>query len=216
MVGKRTRQARRRARTRVKPRRWPASTRSISAAPDVCRTDGVQQPAAGRDRSRFPGCCDRRRRCRRARRSLCRRDGARVAVVGRSRRGEATARESGAELFIATEEADPAVAPKAWDGGVNLILNSAPSTAAGAAAFTGLAPDGTLAPCGDDDQPLTLPMGPAVTNRPHTGDEPRPARRTTSATRRPSPRRTTSCRVHADRSAGRELRAGCDGGRPLR
>ncbi|GLY78539.1 alcohol dehydrogenase catalytic domain-containing protein [Actinoallomurus iriomotensis] len=93
--------------------------------------------------------------------------GARVAVIGRSRRGEAAAREMGAERFIATQDADPAEALRAWDGGANVILNASPSTSAAAATLTGLAPDGTLVLCGYGPEPLTLPTQPMVLNRLH-------------------------------------------------
>ncbi|WBB58036.1 alcohol dehydrogenase catalytic domain-containing protein [Streptomyces sp. WMMC500] len=91
--------------------------------------------------------------------------GARVAAVGRSRRGEAAARELGAERYVATGDTDPAEALRAWDGGADLILNAAPSTAAATAALTGLAPDGTLVLCGYDETPLVLPPAPMVLNR---------------------------------------------------
>ena len=93
--------------------------------------------------------------------------GARVAVLGRSRRGEEQAKELGAELYIATEDTDPAVALKAWDGGANVVLNAAPSTAAASATLGGLAPDGTLVLCGYGSEPLTLPTQPMVLNRLH-------------------------------------------------
>ncbi|MDX3853347.1 alcohol dehydrogenase catalytic domain-containing protein [Streptomyces sp. AK02-01A] len=91
--------------------------------------------------------------------------GARVAVIGRSRRGEEQAKELGAELFIPSADTDPAVALKQWDGGANLVLNAAPSTAAAAATLGGLAPDGTLLLCGYGSEPLTLPTQPMVLNR---------------------------------------------------
>ncbi|MFJ5262540.1 alcohol dehydrogenase catalytic domain-containing protein [Streptomyces sp. NPDC088387] len=91
--------------------------------------------------------------------------GARVAVVGRSRRGEDQAKELGAELFVATQESDPAEALKAWDGGANLVLNAAPSTEAAVATLGGLAPDGTLLLCGYGTEPLVLPTQPMVLNR---------------------------------------------------
>jgi D-arabinose 1-dehydrogenase-like Zn-dependent alcohol dehydrogenase len=93
--------------------------------------------------------------------------GARVAVLNRSRRGEDQAKELGAELYIATEDTDPATALKAWDGGANVVLNAAPSTAAAAATLGGLAPDGTLVLCGYGPDPLTLPTQPMVMNRLH-------------------------------------------------
>ncbi|MBF8191988.1 alcohol dehydrogenase catalytic domain-containing protein [Nonomuraea sp. K274] len=91
--------------------------------------------------------------------------GARVAVIGRSAGGEANAKELGAELYVASRDTDPAAALKAWDGGANVILNSAPSNEAAAATLTGLAPDGTLVLCGYDNTPLTLMAQPMVLNR---------------------------------------------------
>ncbi|PRY02460.1 alcohol dehydrogenase catalytic domain-containing protein [Allonocardiopsis opalescens] len=91
--------------------------------------------------------------------------GARVALVGRSASGETHAKDLGAELYVASRDTDPAAALKAWDGGADVILNAAPSTAAAAAAVTGLAPDGTLVLCGYDNAPLTLPVPPMVLNR---------------------------------------------------
>ncbi|MGI5149969.1 alcohol dehydrogenase catalytic domain-containing protein [Plantactinospora sp. CA-294935] len=94
--------------------------------------------------------------------------GARVAVIGRTDRGEAAAREMGAEQFIATQQTDPAEALKAWDGcGANLVLNATPSTSAAAATLPGLAPDGWLVLCGYDPEPLTLPTQTMVLNRLH-------------------------------------------------
>ncbi|MFC9319060.1 alcohol dehydrogenase catalytic domain-containing protein [Streptomyces nigra] len=93
--------------------------------------------------------------------------GARVAVVGRSQEGADAAKELGAELFVATQDTDPAEALKSWEGGANVILNAAPSTAAGAATLGGLAPDGTLVFCGYGAEPLQLPIQPMVLNRLH-------------------------------------------------
>jgi propanol-preferring alcohol dehydrogenase len=93
--------------------------------------------------------------------------GARVAVIGRSARGEAQARSLGAELFVSTADTDPAAGLKAWDGGADVILNAAPSNAAAAATLGGLAPDGTLVLCGYSGEPLTLPVQPMVLNRLH-------------------------------------------------
>ncbi|QIQ06474.1 alcohol dehydrogenase catalytic domain-containing protein [Streptomyces liangshanensis] len=91
--------------------------------------------------------------------------GARVAVVGHARRGEDRAKEMGAELFVAGAETDPAAALKEWEGGADILLNAAPTTAAGTAAFGGLAPDGVLVLCGYDSEPLVLPSQPMVLNR---------------------------------------------------
>jgi len=93
--------------------------------------------------------------------------GARVAVIGHSRRSEDQAKELGAELYIASGDTDPAVALKAWDGGAQLVLNAAPSSEAAAATLGGLAPDGTLLLCGYGPDPLTLPTQPMVLNRLH-------------------------------------------------
>ncbi|MFC4032433.1 alcohol dehydrogenase catalytic domain-containing protein [Streptomyces polygonati] len=91
--------------------------------------------------------------------------GARVAVVGRSRRGADTAKALGAELFIASRDQDPGEALRAWDGGADVILNAAPSNSAAAATIGGLAPDGTLVLCGYSEEPLALPAQVMVLNR---------------------------------------------------
>jgi alcohol dehydrogenase, propanol-preferring len=94
--------------------------------------------------------------------------GARVTVIGRSRRDAQTAHALGAERYVATDDQDPADALRAWDGGADLIVNGAPSTAAAVAAFGGLAPDGTLVLLGyNAAEPLTLPTMPMVLNRLH-------------------------------------------------
>jgi propanol-preferring alcohol dehydrogenase len=93
--------------------------------------------------------------------------GARVAVIGRSAHGASTAKGLGAELYIASSETDPAPALKAWGGGADVILNSAPSNEAAAATLGGLAPDGTLVLCGYENKPLSLPVQPMVLNRLH-------------------------------------------------
>ena len=91
--------------------------------------------------------------------------GARVAAIGRSSRGEERARRLGAELFVAGSETDAAEALKAWGGGADVILNSAPTNAPASAVLTGLAPDGTLVLCGYDGAPLTLEVPPMVRDR---------------------------------------------------
>jgi alcohol dehydrogenase, propanol-preferring len=94
--------------------------------------------------------------------------GARVTVIGRSRRGAQAAEALGAERYVATEDQDPADALRAWDGGADLIVNAAPSTAAAVAAFGGLAPDGTLLLLGyQGAEPLTVPTMPMVLSRLH-------------------------------------------------
>jgi propanol-preferring alcohol dehydrogenase len=91
--------------------------------------------------------------------------GARVAVVGRSRRGEEQAKAMGAEMHIATDDTDPAEALKGWGLGADVILNAAPSTEAATAALGGLAPDGTLVLCGYGEDPMVLPTQPMILNR---------------------------------------------------
>lgn len=93
--------------------------------------------------------------------------GARVAVLGRSADGAEAAKELGAERYIATADQDPAEALRAWEGGANLIVNGAPSTAAAAATLGGLAPDGTLLLLGYSPDPLVLPTMPMVLGRLH-------------------------------------------------
>lgn len=93
--------------------------------------------------------------------------GASVAVISRSNRGEAAARELGAERFIATQDSDPAEALRTWHDGADLILNTTPSTAAAAATVTGLAPDGVLVLVGYDAEPLSLPAQQMVLKRLH-------------------------------------------------
>jgi len=83
--------------------------------------------------------------------------GARVAVVSRSRRAEDQAKAMGAELFVATDEQDPAAALTAWDGGADLVVNTAPASAAAEAALGGVAPDGTLLMLGYGPTPLNVP-----------------------------------------------------------
>ncbi|UQI46663.1 alcohol dehydrogenase catalytic domain-containing protein [Streptomyces sp. HU2014] len=91
--------------------------------------------------------------------------GTRVAALARSRDSEGQARGMGAELFVATEEQDPAEALKAWGGGADLVVNAAPSTDAALAAFGGLAPDGTLLLLGYGPEPLAVPTQPLIMNR---------------------------------------------------
>jgi propanol-preferring alcohol dehydrogenase len=93
--------------------------------------------------------------------------GAGVVVIGRSADGAAQAEELGAERYVATEDRDPAEALRDWDYGADLIVNSAPSTAAAVAASGGLAPDGTLLLLGYSPEPLVLPTQPMVLGRRH-------------------------------------------------
>jgi alcohol dehydrogenase len=70
--------------------------------------------------------------------------GARVAVISNTPDKENEARELGAEYFINTGAKKVADALREWDGGADIILQTAPSTQAATDAFPGLAPDGTL------------------------------------------------------------------------
>lgn len=70
--------------------------------------------------------------------------GGRVAVISNTADKEAEARELGAERFIATKGKNTAQELQAWDGGPDVILQTAPSAEAATQAFPGLAPDGTL------------------------------------------------------------------------
>ncbi|MEU9841567.1 alcohol dehydrogenase catalytic domain-containing protein [Actinomadura sp. NPDC048032] len=90
--------------------------------------------------------------------------GARVAVVSRSRRAEKEALGLGAELFVATDEEDPAEALRAW-GGADLVVNTAPATATGLAAFGGLRPDGTLLYLGMGAENVSVPPMALVSGR---------------------------------------------------
>ncbi|WP_084961084.1 alcohol dehydrogenase catalytic domain-containing protein [Thermoactinospora rubra] len=91
--------------------------------------------------------------------------GARVAVVSRNGRGADHAKALGAELFVATGEQDPAAALRGWDGGADVVVNTAPSTAAAEAAMGGIAPDGTLLMLGFDPSPLRVSPMHLVVNR---------------------------------------------------
>ena len=93
--------------------------------------------------------------------------GARVVILGRSRGGEARAKAIGAERYVATSETDPADALRGWDAGADLIVNAAPSSDAAAAAYGGLAPDGTLLLLGYGPEPLQLATMPMVLGRLH-------------------------------------------------
>ncbi|WP_021596187.1 alcohol dehydrogenase catalytic domain-containing protein [Actinomadura welshii] len=90
--------------------------------------------------------------------------GARVAVVSRSRRAEKEALDAGAEVFVATQEQDPAEALRAW-GGADVVANTAPDTGTGLAAFGGLRPDGTLLYLGMGAENVSVPPAALVSNR---------------------------------------------------
>jgi len=70
--------------------------------------------------------------------------GGRVAVISNSPDKKDQAQALGAECFINTQAQKAADALRAWDGGADVILATAPSTEAANAAIPGLAPDGTL------------------------------------------------------------------------
>jgi D-arabinose 1-dehydrogenase-like Zn-dependent alcohol dehydrogenase len=91
--------------------------------------------------------------------------GARVTAVSTSRRDEETLLSLGVERVIATDDTEPAGALKAWDGGADVVVNAAPSSAAAAATLGGIAPDGTLLLLGYGSDPLTLPTMPMVLGR---------------------------------------------------
>ena len=70
--------------------------------------------------------------------------GGRVAVISNTADKEKEARELGAERFISTQGKKTADALREWDGGPDVILQTAPSADAATEAFPGLGPDGTL------------------------------------------------------------------------
>ena len=86
--------------------------------------------------------------------------GARVAVLSSTAEKEGDARELGAELFIHTKTRSAAEALRAWEGGANLVLATAPSVESASAVFPGLAPNGMLVLLGAGPGELSLsPMG---------------------------------------------------------
>ena len=70
--------------------------------------------------------------------------GGRVAVISNSPDKKDQARELGAEYFVNTQAQKSGEALRAWDGGADVIIATAPSTEAANEAIPGLAPDGTL------------------------------------------------------------------------
>ncbi len=85
--------------------------------------------------------------------------GGRVAVVSTTRNKEPDARQRGAEKFIHIGTESVGEALRAWDGGADIILQTAPSAESANAALPGLAPDGTcvlLAPAPVVVDPLAL------------------------------------------------------------
>jgi alcohol dehydrogenase len=82
--------------------------------------------------------------------------GGRVAVFSTSADKETEAQALGAERFIHVKSAAPAEALKAWGGGADLVLATAPDAETMAAAFPGLAIDGTMMVLGAPFAPITL------------------------------------------------------------
>jgi alcohol dehydrogenase, propanol-preferring len=81
--------------------------------------------------------------------------GARVCVISRTAAGADAAREAGAERYLAAEETgDLAAALRGWDGGADVILNTAPTSAPASATLEGLAPDGALVILGYGAEPV--------------------------------------------------------------
>lgn len=84
--------------------------------------------------------------------------GGRVAVLSTSPGKEEDARALGAERFLDVGAGDPAEALQEW-GGADVVLGTAPSSAAMSAVVPGLSPDGTLVVMGIEDAMLeTHPM----------------------------------------------------------
>jgi alcohol dehydrogenase len=82
--------------------------------------------------------------------------GARVAVLSSSAGKEPEARELGAEWFIDVGSTKPGEALKAWDGGADLIIATAPDAGTMAASFPGLAIDGTMLVLGAPFEPVPV------------------------------------------------------------
>lgn len=82
--------------------------------------------------------------------------GGRVAVLSTSADKGREAHELGAERFIHIKREKPAAALKEWGGGADLILATAPDAETMAAAFPGLAMDGTMVVLGAPFAPISL------------------------------------------------------------
>jgi alcohol dehydrogenase len=82
--------------------------------------------------------------------------GGRVVVLSTSPEKEPAARELGAERFINVRNVNPADALRAWEGGADLILATAPDADTMAAAFPGLAIDGTMMVLGAAFAPIPV------------------------------------------------------------
>jgi D-arabinose 1-dehydrogenase-like Zn-dependent alcohol dehydrogenase len=75
---------------------------------------------------------------------LVRAMGGRVAVLSTTADKESEARDLGAERFINLKTESPGPALRAWEGGADIILATAPAAEAIVAGFGGLAPNGTM------------------------------------------------------------------------
>lgn len=82
--------------------------------------------------------------------------GGRVAVLSTNRENEPLAHELGSELFVNIKDGKPADALRAWEGGANLILATAPDADTMAATFSGLAIDGTMMVLGAPFEPIAV------------------------------------------------------------
>jgi propanol-preferring alcohol dehydrogenase len=82
--------------------------------------------------------------------------GGRVAVISSSANKKDEAQALGAEQFIHVKSTNPAEALKVWDGGADLILATAPDAETMAAAFAGLAGNGTMMVLGAPFAPISL------------------------------------------------------------
>jgi D-arabinose 1-dehydrogenase-like Zn-dependent alcohol dehydrogenase len=82
--------------------------------------------------------------------------GGQVAVLSTSADKEREAHGLGAERFIDVKSANPAEALKEWGGGADLILATAPDAETMAAAFPGLAVNGTMMVLGSPFAPISL------------------------------------------------------------
>lgn len=90
--------------------------------------------------------------------------GARVAVLSASAGKQAEALQLGAEKFTNSQQEAAGETLRAWEGGADIILATAPSLESMTAAFPGLAPDGTMVVLGVGPgviavNPLDLVMG---------------------------------------------------------
>ena len=82
--------------------------------------------------------------------------GGRVAVISRTANKKTEAAALGAEEFIHTKSTNPGDALRAWSGGADLILATAPDAEVMAAAFPGLAGNGTMMVLGAPFAPISV------------------------------------------------------------